>query len=144
MANRIMSDDQWISALQECRSSGLTDKDWCATRGINPSTLYKAIKRLRKKACAIPAHEQKIISLAQEVVEVASISEDGILTPSPQIGSTPAQHHDKSLVPYDSNFADPVFETSVRIIMPSGIRIELSNSTDAATIRSILGVLQSS
>ena len=85
MPSRKMSDEQWISALQECRKSGMTDKDWCAMQGMHPSTLYKAIKRLRKKACEIPARDQKAVPLKQEIVEVASIDENGVMTRSCQM-----------------------------------------------------------
>ena len=35
MSNRIKNDDQWLNMLQECRSSGLTDRAWCAMQGIH-------------------------------------------------------------------------------------------------------------
>ena len=38
-----MSDDEWINFLKDCRSSGMTDKDWCIMHDIHPSTLYKVI-----------------------------------------------------------------------------------------------------
>ena len=143
MPKRRMSDDQWINALQECRSSGMTDKDWCAVQGIHPSTLYKAIKRLQRKACAIPAHEPRTVSVTQEVVEVASADENGVLKPVSQIETAQIQRRDQSISTSDNSFDDSSFETSVRISMPSGIRVELSNNADAAAIRNILGVLQS-
>ncbi len=46
---------QWMSLITECRQSGLTDMDWCRANGISKSTFYKAVKRLRDKACVIPA-----------------------------------------------------------------------------------------
>ena len=141
MPSRKMSDEQWISALQECRKSGMTDKDWCAMQGIHPSTLYKAIKRLRKKACEIPARDQKAVPLKQEIVEVASIDENGVMTRSCQIETVPEPCKEQSVIPYD-NPAASSFEATVRISMPSGIKVELSNSINAATIRNVLGVLQ--
>ena len=143
MPKAIMNDDQWISFLNECRSSGMTDKDWCIMHDIHPSTLYKAIKRLRKKACEIPAHEDRTLSLKQEVVEVASIDNNGVITQPPKFEATPIPTSNPPAMPYDSLPATPAFETTVRIVMPSGIQVELSNSTNAATIRNILGALQS-
>ena len=142
MPKRKMSDEQWISALQECRRSGMTDKDWCAMQGMHPSTLYKAIKRLRKKACEIPAHDPKVVPLKQEIVEVASIDENGVMTRPRQIETVPVPCKEQSVMPYDDNPAVSSFEATVRISMPSGIRVELSNSINAATIRNVLGVLQ--
>lgn len=40
--------------IMECRSSGLTDYQWCKQNGIRPGTFYNWVSRLRKKACDIP------------------------------------------------------------------------------------------
>ena len=47
--------EKWMSLITECRQSGLTDMDWCRANGISKSTFYKAVKRLRDKACVLPA-----------------------------------------------------------------------------------------
>lgn len=135
------SDDEWVALLQECRSSGMSDKEWCLVNNIHPSTLYRAIERLRKKACSIPAHMQICKPIHQEVVEVASIDENGIITQPLQAKEARTAEPLPSLL--SNGFENPVFESTVRITTPSGIRVELSNNTNAATIRSILGVLQS-
>ena len=138
-----MSDDQWMSFINECRSSGMTDKDWCIMHDMHPSTLYKAINRLRKKACEIPEHGDRTVSLKQEVVEVASIDDNGLITQPSIFEATSRPASNPSTLSYDSFSASSSFEAAVRIVMPSGIKVELSNSTTAATIRSILGALQS-
>ncbi len=135
------SDDEWIRLLQECRSSGMTDREWCIVNSIHSSTFYRAIDRLRKKSCAIPAHMQVSKPIIQEVVEVASIDENGIL--SQPIQAKEVITTDQSLSPFDTTFEDHVFESTIRITMPSGIRVELSNNTNAATIKSVLDALQS-
>ncbi len=142
MPKRKMSDEQWIRALQECRSSGLTDKDWCSTQGMHPSTLYKAIRRLRKKACTIPDRDQRIIHLKQEVTLVASIDENGVIERPPKVNAIPVPCQGRPTIPCGSSSGSSGFETAAQIILPSGINIELSNNTNAATIRNILGVLQ--
>ena len=45
------SSDEQYRLILECRSSGLTDYQWCKEHGINPGTFYNWVKRLRKKAC---------------------------------------------------------------------------------------------
>jgi len=135
------SDDEWVILLQKCRGSGMTDKEWCAMNNIHPSTLYRAIDRLRKKACTIPAHMQICKTIPQEVVEVASIDEDGII--SQPIHAKEVVTADEPLSLFHNTIEDHVFESTIRITMPSGIRVELSNNTNAATIKSVLGVLQS-
>lgn len=142
MPKRVMSDDQWISALKECRSSGLTDKEWCVVNGISLSTLYRAIRRLRKKDSEIPSHSHKIVPIKQEVVEVASVDENGNITRPEQVESVSASYKAQQLMSFDSKYGSPVFEATAQILMPSGMKIELSNNTDAATIRNILSVLQ--
>jgi len=47
--------------IMECRSSGLSDYQWCTEHDINPGTFYNWVKRLRKKACyeIPPCHWQR-------------------------------------------------------------------------------------
>lgn len=142
MPKPLMSDEEWFNFLKECRSSGMSDKDWCIMHGIHPSTLYKVIKRLRQKACNIPNHEGKTISLKQEVVEVASIDENGVMT-KPQVQERMAPTDEKvQMFPFTPTATEPQLDATVRIVMPSGVKVEMSNNANAATIRNILGVLQ--
>ena len=46
-----------MQLVTTCRQSGLSDKGWCATNGINISTFYNAVAWLRQKACQIPERE---------------------------------------------------------------------------------------
>ena len=34
------SDEKWLDLISECRSSGLSDKDWCMEHQIGISTFY--------------------------------------------------------------------------------------------------------
>ena len=43
--------DEQYQLIMECRSSGLSDYQWCTEHNINPGTFYNWVKRLRKKAC---------------------------------------------------------------------------------------------
>ena len=55
--------DEQYQLIMECRSSGLSDYQWCTEHNINPGTFYNWVKRLRKKACyvvkleVIPDHQ---------------------------------------------------------------------------------------
>lgn len=42
--------DEQYQLILECRSSGLSDYQWCTEHGINPGTFYNWVKRLRKTA----------------------------------------------------------------------------------------------
>lgn len=141
MSGTRKSDEQWLNAVKECRASGLSDKDWCATQGIHTATFYRAIRRLRSKACSIPVHDKKVKPLLQEVVEIASVDENGVLTQTSHKEAT--CDVSQLSASYDCSCADVSFESTVRIITPSGVKIELTNNSNAAIIRNILGVLRS-
>ena len=63
------NDEHWLNLITQCRSSGLTDRQWCIKNGIPVSTFYYHVRALRKKACEVPeavdAAAQK-----QEVVQI--------------------------------------------------------------------------
>ena len=64
-----LNDEHWLNLITQCRSSGLTDRQWCIENGIPVSTFYYHVRALRKKACEVPeavdAAAQK-----QEVVQI--------------------------------------------------------------------------
>ena len=64
-----LNDSFWLERITQCRSSGLTDRQWCIENGIPVSTFYYHVRALRKKACEIPetadTSRQK-----QEVVQI--------------------------------------------------------------------------
>ena len=45
--------DEQYQLIMECRSSGLSDYQWCTEHNINPGTFYNWVKRLRKKLVMI-------------------------------------------------------------------------------------------
>lgn len=42
---------EWTNMVRECRSSGLTVKEWCANNGVNIKTYYYRLKRVRNYMC---------------------------------------------------------------------------------------------
>ena len=66
------TDEEWLSLIQECRSSGLTDKQWCEAYQICPSNFYYQIRIFRNRACEIPESQSKttLTTQKQEVVQV--------------------------------------------------------------------------
>ena len=60
------TDEEWLSLIQECRLSGLTDKQWCEAHQICPSNFYYQIKKFRNKACEIPKSQSKTTLTAQK------------------------------------------------------------------------------
>ena len=65
----------WMQLIQECRTSGLSDREWCSQNGIPVSTFYYHIKRLREQACDIPASVSRKAAVRQEVVRLDIIDE---------------------------------------------------------------------
>lgn len=59
-----------MELVQECRTSGLTDKTWCELNHIQRSSLYYHIRRFRNMACEIPENP---VSSCQEQHEVVAV-----------------------------------------------------------------------
>ena len=78
-AQRRTAQEQYQLIL-ECRSSGLSDYQWCMDHDIKPGTFYNWVKRLRKKACyEIPPAAGRVDYKAasrQDIVKLEVIPED--------------------------------------------------------------------
>jgi len=73
--NAKRSDQEWIALIQECRASGLGDKEWCEQHGIPISSFYTKITRLRRNACDVPKAQHRVIQETQQVVPLPIIDE---------------------------------------------------------------------
>lgn len=78
------TDKEWLDLIQECRSSGLSDKCWCQEHHIHTSNFYYQIRRLRQKACEIPEPAHSIPSGKQEIVQL-SFEEPAVCLKSEQM-----------------------------------------------------------
>ena len=48
--------ERWKQLIQDCQSSGMTIRDWCAQNGIKEQTYYRNLQKLRQEICAsLPA-----------------------------------------------------------------------------------------
>lgn len=114
-----------MKLIQECRTSGLTDKRWYQEHNIHPSNFYYRIHHFREMACEIP----KSIALDShaDMHEVVQISFDD---------PTVYQPERKPIV------AQTSFEAAIRISV-NGFQVELSNGAARETILTTLSVLQS-
>lgn len=106
------TDDEWLNIINECRTSGCSDKLWCQEHNITLSTFYYQIRRLRKKACCIPKPVNSSVNI-QEVVQLDFTEQNAPLS-SPEIRATKA-------------------ETSIRITF-RGIQIEITNAAANDTV----------
>lgn len=74
--------EQWMTIVQEARTSGMTDAQWCLVNGISRHSFNSAIKRLKRKACQLPAPSRNrsnnmhdLTISKQEVVKVNIIND---------------------------------------------------------------------
>ena len=81
------TDEEWLALIQECRASGLTDKQWCEEHGICPSNFYYQIRKFRKLACEIPERQTKS-SLAFQKQEVVQVTLEQPVQQEPQTYQT--------------------------------------------------------
>lgn len=65
--NLSKSDQRWYDLIQECRTSGKSDRQWLLENNICSPTFYYHVKQLRKKACHIPENTSAGIAEKQEV-----------------------------------------------------------------------------
>ena len=111
-----LNDEHWLNLITQCRSSGLTDRQWCIENGIPVSTFYYHVQALRKKACKVPeavdAAAQK-----QEVVQISLWEKE--------------QHSDTA-----------AFHTPSICLEMQGIRIEIHEQAGADVIRNTLLALR--
>lgn len=118
--------DEQYQLIIECRSSGLSDYQWCTEHNINPGTFYNWVKRLRKKACYdIPSATGRgdyKPALKQDVVKLEVIP-DHQSTAIPVVGST--------VLPLEGT--SPAIE-----IMLGTVSIKISNDVDLKLLSQVL------
>lgn len=127
--NLCRSDQEWMDIIQECRTSGLTDKDWCEQHHINRSKFYYHIRMLRKKACEIPVAKRSNRKVIQQTVVPLTVQDSG--APSFSSQGLPADPV--------SSVAD-ISGAAVRIHFHD-LQIELFNGADSQVVRDTLSVL---
>ena len=43
MRNKRRTDEEWLSLIQQCRSSGFSDRVWCEQNDISINTFYNTV-----------------------------------------------------------------------------------------------------
>lgn len=123
--------EEQYQLIMKCRSSGLSDYQWCTEHDINPGTFCNWMKRLRKKACydippAAGRNDYKPVP-KQDVVKLEVIPE----VPSSIFSET------------ENQFA-AVSESRPAIeILAGTVSIKISNDVDPSllsqVVRSVIG-----
>lgn len=112
------TDKEWLELIQECRSSGYNDFEWCKLNGIPTSTFYTNLKKFRQKAMIDEQPSRPIINDQQEVVQV-------------NLGQGPTEHN-------PNNATDVALHLNIR-----GISIDVLNGANRSTIENTLSALRS-
>lgn len=115
--------------VMDCRKSGLSDARWCEENGIQASTFYNWVSRLRKKGCEIPApaNKEEFLPLPhQDVVKVDLIPD------TPFIDAVSTQ-----------NFSLPVSDSSSTLKLElNGAKLEIPNDVNPELLVSVLRFLR--
>lgn len=125
-AKPVTADEQY-RLIMECRSSGLTDYQWCLEHDIKPGTFYNWVMRLRQKGYAgIPSVTSNRNPARQEIVEI-KIPKASI--PTPEIEAV------SELIPGPASVLSglPVIE-----LFLSGITIRIPRGTDADFLEQVI------
>ena len=105
--------DEQYALIMECRSSGLSDQQWCIQHNINPGTFYNWVKRLRKKACydiPDPTGGRGVTSVQTQDVVKVDIIPDAQHMAKPSVVSAAAKTDDIPFAkaPIEIRFPDAV------------------------------------
>lgn len=124
--------DQQYQLIMECRSSGLSDFQWCKEHEIHPGTFYNWVSRLRKKAfCEIPESISKMEpSPVQEVV---------------RLNFNPKAEKPESMFTVQPALENParISEISARIEISLGnATIRIANDADPAILDRVLSLVR--
>ena len=109
-----LSDEQWALLFRECRTSGLSIKDWCELHQIKYHRFYYHRRRLQEHACEITTGGIPVPERTQEIVD---ISPDILPSIFKEVSET-----------------GPVPEVGVRLTC-HGITLEIMNSAASECIR---------
>ena len=130
MRAKPVSADEQYRLIMECRSSGLTDYQWCLEHNIKPGTFYNWVKRLRQKGCSdIPPAGNGRTPVKQEIVKI-NFQEPSAPRPETEAISALILHS-------ASEFSEvPVIE-----LFLSGVTVRIPQGIDAVFLEQVLKTL---
>lgn len=123
---------QQLEYILECRSSGLTDYQWCKEHDIHPGTFYNWVSKLKKDGCqGIPDPVSKIghAPAKQEIVKLNVAPDDA-----------PVENLPKEMEQNACFFKEPSKDSVIEIILPT-VTIRFVNSTDPKLFTQVLNLL---
>ena len=118
------SDRRWYDLIQQCRTSGKSDRQWLLENNICSPTFYYHVKQLRKKACEIPENSCNTASQTQEVVPLV-------------IDDMPLSKPQSVMMDSDS----PSNEIALRLTV-RGVTMEITNQATQTVIQNVISALR--
>lgn len=115
------NDQEWLELIQECRASGLSDREWCQKHSISIKTFHNKVSDLRKKAYELPKTHAAPSRQEQEVVPVALAASPLLCPAHPSCGTLRA----------------PATSAAVTVRM-SGYSVEIADGASQDTINNTL------
>ena len=122
--NLSQSDRRWYDLIQQCRTSGKSDRQWLLENNICSPTFYYHVKQLRKKACEIPENSCNTTSQTQEVVPLV-------------IDDMPLSKPQSVMMDSDS----PSNEIALRLTV-RGVTMEITNQATQTVIQNVISALR--
>ena len=129
---KFKTDQEWLDVIQTCRTSGMTDKDWCHSNGISQTSLYRHINRLRKKDYAIPDHGRVQLDKGHEVVPIEF---DRLAEPAQTYVRLPEEER-ADAVSVSENVSSGVHVTAGKF------KIDIDNNVNTSVLQDTLRILQ--
>ena len=125
-AERHSAQEQY-KLIMECRSSGMTDYQWCIANGIKPGTVHSWVMRLKSKYHFDIPQRQGRTDLApapkQDIVRVDIVDEDaGVKLRNTNVNGS----------------SHPASQVSAIEIHTSGMNIKVSNQADPELVSLVL------
>lgn len=123
--------EKTLALITECRQSGLTDREWCLEHGINLSTFYSWVRKLKKRTSleippAMSTQEKSNRTSKKELPEVVQVN---VLAKAASIRES-ARIQDM-----------PMEETTLEIRL-ADVCIRANNSTDSVLLTNLIQSLR--
>lgn len=120
------TDQEWFDFIQRCRTSGMSDSDFCREQGVSRTSLYRHIRKLREKAYELPKkHEDKH--------EVVQLEVYGDMLTDPITASVEEVE--------EAGNSQERNESRIHIIC-GGFHVDIDEGADRSTLQDTLSILQ--
>ena len=141
MNNPKVSRDEQIRLIYECRTSGLSDNQWCLQHGIRPGTFYNWVSRIKKKGDVyIPdpgGAAEYWPEVKPDIVQINLVREDTKSVPAPQKNVKPIISAFTSQSENCITSPAPVMELEL-----NGAKLRISNGIDPGLLLQVLQILR--